>query len=130
MSGHQKEVIFVELRQYHLDEFPASLSSPELNLLHEEFKLLEDEVVNMVLGVINGKVEFEDKSNQLNDFGLKLEEVNNTADSKTDKQLFADKVTHLKKIMEIARKAGFPLRRQRPPRISKSTKSITTESNI
>lgn len=128
MSGNQKEGIFVELRQYHLDEFPGKMSSDAYQSLREEFVGLEDELVNMILSLISGKAEYVDQSERLDGFIAKVVAAGDDSDnSKSDLEFFRTKVAHLKRILNQASKAGFPLRKQRPTRISLSKKHVTEE---
>lgn len=128
MSGNQKEGIFVELRQYHLDEFPAEMSSDTFKTLREEFAVTEEELVNMVLSLISGKAEYVDQSERLDEFITRVDAAGDGSDNtKSDQEFFRTKVAHLKRILNQASKAGFPLRKQRPARISQSKKQVTEE---
>lgn len=126
MGGNYKENILIELRQYHLDEFPGALSSSELNELRKEFAEIEDEVVNSALSIINGKIEYQNQDKLLDEF---LNRVKSAAGSehKADLDFFRAKIDHLKVILGKAQQGGFPLRKQRPARASKSTKQIIEE---
>lgn len=128
MSGNQKEGIFVELRQYHLDEFPAEMSSEAFKSLREEFAEIEEELVNMVLSLISGKAEYVDQDERLDSFMAKVKEAGDESQSsKIDQEFFITKIAHLKRILSQASEAGFPLRKQRPTRVSLSKKEVTEE---
>ncbi|HMQ02007.1 MAG TPA: hypothetical protein PKD79_02990 [Candidatus Doudnabacteria bacterium] len=126
MSAFEKENIFVELREYHMNEFPESMASTQLDELRVEFGELEDSIVNMILSLVNGKAEFEDHSEELKTFREKLNAI--TADTeaeKSNKNFFEAKLSHLDKILNQTGRGTFPLRKQRPARISQSKKPVT-----
>ncbi len=126
MSAFQKEQIYTELRKYHLDEFPDSLSNSDMNDLLNEYRLLEDEIISMLLGLVNGKSEYVDWSKQLQAFitkskvapkGDKVEEK--------DRQHFTSKCEQLAEILAMAEKASFVVR---PPRKTRqSTREVVTK---
>jgi hypothetical protein len=126
MSSVQKEQIYVELRKYHLDEFPESLSNASMNDLLSEYRILEDEVITMLLELVNGKSEYVDLSDKLNNFIDKAKpgpKGNKTEEA--DRKHFVDKSNQLVQILQMAQDASFKLRPPRKTRES-SRKVITT----
>ena len=114
MSAYEKEAIFTQLRQYHANEFPVSLSSAPMNTLRDEFAEFEDKIVSMLLGLVNQKLEFVDLSEELEAFQKKA----NTAFKKnaapvTETEFFNAKIEQLRLVLEIAKKATFIVK---PPR--------------
>lgn len=126
MSAAQKEQIYVELRKYHLDEFPESFSNASMNELLAEYRILEDEVITMLLSLVNGKSEYSDLSRSLKNFSDKatiLPEGDKT-EAKHRKH-FADKTEQLGRILQIAKQASFKVR---PPRKTReSTRTVVTK---
>lgn len=125
MSAFDKEKVFVELRKYHLNEFPKSLSTPRMASLLEEYKSLEDSIVSMIFGLVNGKTEFVDFKPQLVDFNKKLDKKAESAQEdkleEENKALFLSKSVELTEILNIAESGDFKLRPQRKPKIIRST---------
>ena len=126
MSAIQKEQIYVELRKYHLDEFPDSLANPDMNDLLEEYRVLEDEIISMLLGLVNGKSEYVEMSDDLKKFSAKAAPVlkGDKAEAK-DREHFASKISQLETIIDLAQRASFTVR---PPRkVRESTRSVVTK---
>ncbi len=122
MTAFEKEQIFVELRKYHLDEFPKSLSTPKMQDLFVEYKGIEDKIVSMIFGLVNGKTEFVDLSQDLINFNKKAKKTS-TSDKaeEADRDLFLSKSAHLSLILNIAAAGTFKLRPVRKPKIIRST---------
>ncbi len=128
MSAVQKEQIYTELRKYHLDELPDVFANPGMNDLLIEYRNLEDEVIAMLLGLVNGKSEYVDLSNNLNEFVQKAKPILKGDESETDdRKHFADKSEQLAHILEMAKQASFTIR---PPRKTReSTRAVVTKVN-
>lgn len=130
MSAHQKEAIFTELRQYHLNDFPETSNSDSYSVVHKEFLALEESIINMVLSLVNGKSEYVDYGSKLKQFIEMVERQSITdANFKLVSNTFSEKCAHLQKILELAEAGDFPLRKQKVPRISLATKPIITKKN-
>ncbi len=111
MSSIDKEKIFVELREYHANEFPAKLSSDHMEKMRELFVELEDKVVAMLLSLVNGKLEFVDLTGELDAFLKKVKDNSSTEkDEAVDRKFFESKIDHLKHIMSMAQAAPFKLK--------------------
>lgn len=122
MTAFEKEQIFVELRKYHLDEFPKTFSTPLMTSYLEDYKTIEDNIVSMIFGLVNGKTEFVDFSSELKNFNNKVK-INSTTDKAelSDRELFLSKSAHLSLILNIAAAGTFKLRPIRKPKIIRST---------
>ena len=117
MSAIDKEKIFVELRKYHTEEFPEKLANEEMQALREEFQIIEDDIVTMLLSLVNGKLGFVDFKKELADFTEKVK-VLKTGDRSEDenRNFFLAKIAHLKELLEIAEHAIFKLKVPRVPK--------------
>lgn len=126
MTAVQKEQIFTELRKYHLDEFPESLVNSDMNELLSEYRELEDEVISMLLGLVNGKSEFSDMSPNLKSFHDKVRpEAKGDKAELQDRKHFESKAEQLEHIVKIAEHASFTVK---PPRkVRESTRSVVTK---
>ena len=126
MSAVQKEQIYVELRQYHLDEFPANLANSDMNDLLDEYRVLEDEIISMLLGLVNGKSEYIDMTAKLKAFSNKAApSLKGDKTESQDREHFASKIQQLQKIIELAQKASFTVKPLRKTR--ESTRSVVTK---
>ncbi len=122
MSAFEKEKIFIELRKYHLEGFPKTLSSQEMTSLLVEYKEIEDAIVSMIFGLVNGKTAYVDFSTQLKDFDKKARPGISTNKIETsDRELFLSKSSQLSTIINIAAAGNFKLRPVRNPKIIRST---------
>lgn len=128
MSAVQKEQIYTELRKYHLDELPESFPNSGMNDLLSEYRNLEDEIIAMLLGLVNGKSEYVDLSNNLNDFIQKAQPLLEGDITETDdRKHFTDKSEQLARILQMAKQASFTIR---PPRKTReSTRAVVTKVN-
>lgn len=126
MSAAQKELIYVELRKYHLDEFPDSFGSAKLNELLAEYRQLEDQAVSMLLGLVNGKSEFADLAQDIKNFDSKVK-LNTGDEAKKDRDLFVSKLRQLERIIHLAGTASFTIRSK--PKIRPSTRAVITKVN-
>lgn len=128
MSAKQKEQIYIELREYHLDEFPESLSNSSMNELLSEYRALEDDVINMLLSFVNGKAEYTDMSENISKF-IDKAKPNPSGDKSedADRKHFILKIEQLKSIIEMAKDTPFKLRRVRNTR--PSTREVITKVN-
>ena len=128
MSAQEKENIFVELRKYHLDEFPKSLSSETMNELRTEFGEFEDKLVTMLLSLVNGRAEYVDLTPDLDKIKAKAEiSASTEAIENSDRELLLSKIKQLSNILHMASVGTFPLKRKRPVRISQSKKPVTVK---
>ncbi len=122
MSAFEKEKIFVELRKYHLEEFPKPLATEQMTTLLTEYKEIEDAIVSMIFGLVNGKTEFVDFRTQLKDFNKKVKPGLTTDKAETsNRELFLSKSFQLSNILDIASGGNFKLRPIRKPKIIRST---------
>ncbi len=121
MTAFEKEQIFVELRKYHLEKFPKSLSTPLMENLLIEFKELEDSIVGMLFGLVNGKTEYVDMGAQVKSISKKIM-INPNSDKTedSDRNLFINKLALLSQILNIAANSTFKLRPQRNTKIIRS----------
>jgi hypothetical protein len=128
MTAIQKEQIYVELRKYHLDELPESLSNSGMNELLSEYRELEDEAIAMLLGLVNGKSEYVDLSGHFAAFLEKAKpEPKASKVEKAELLHFADKLDQLDQIIKMAHQASFTMR---PPRkVRESTRTVVTKVN-
>lgn len=111
MSAVDKEKIFVELRQYHTEEFADKLSTKAMDSLRQEFSVLEDNIVTMLLNLVNGKAEFVDFAEELNEFKNKAKVTKGTEPTEAaDRNFFVAKIDSLNHILDMARAAVFRLR--------------------
>lgn len=111
MASPNKEKILVEMRNYHTTPFADKLSSEAANMLRVKFAALEDEIIAMLLGLINGKVEFADFSTQLKAFEKEIKAlVAKDVKQKKEKELFIQKIQQLVEISKLASDAKFTLR--------------------
>lgn len=126
MTAVQKEQIFVELRKYHLDEFPESLVNTDMNYLLSEYRALEDEIISMLLGLVNGKSEFVDLSKDLSAFEEKAKPMlKGDKAEESDRKRFLSKIEQLSHILQLASMASFVVK---PPRkVRESTRAVVTK---
>lgn len=111
MSAIEKEKIFVELREYHTEAFPDAFSTPLMSELREEYSVVEDDTVSMLLNLVNGKVAFVDLSVGLEKFKEKVKVTKSTEKKEVaDRNFFIAKIEHLEKILGIAKGATFHLK--------------------
>lgn len=120
MSAIDKEKIFVELRKYHTEQFPDKLATEDMQELREEFQIIEDDIVTMLLSLVNGKLAFVDFEKELADFQKKVK-ITKAGDRKEDenRKFFEAKITHLNDLLQIAKSAIFKLK---VPRVAKVAK--------
>ncbi len=111
MASPNKEKILTEMRTYHTTPFAETLSSDIATALRVKFAVLEDEIIAMLLGLINGKVEFVDYTKQLATFEKEVKSLT-TKDTqqKQEKELFTKKILQLIDICKLADDAKFTLR--------------------
>lgn len=111
MASPNKEKILTEMRNYHTTPFADELSSETANKLRVKFATLEDEIIAMLLGLINGKVEFVDYASELKTFEKEVLSLKGKdAPQKEEKQLFSQKIIQLIDISKVAEEAKFTLR--------------------
>ena len=111
MASPNKEKILVEMRNYHTTPFADKLSSEAANMLRVKFAVLEDEIIAMLLGLINGKVEYNDYSPELTKFEKEVKALaGKDATQKKEKELFTQKIKQLLEISQLAADAKFTLR--------------------
>ena len=117
MAAFEKEKIFVELRKYHTDEFPERMATSKMQQLREEFSVLEDSIINMLLNLVNGKVAFVDHTAELGAFADRVK-VKPSGDRSEDdnRRLFISKIEQLKNVLELGRNSNFTLRVPRTKR--------------
>jgi hypothetical protein len=128
MGGLQKEHILSLLRDYHTGEYPVVSPSELFDELKAELSLLEDDVIGAVLSTVNGKAILANYFDQLDEFLNKV--VATTATEPTSAKIqeyFTLKINHLREILNLAAKGDFPLRKQRPARVSLATKTIVVK---
>src|SRR3989344_4810231 len=109
MSAINKEKIYTELRNYHVQQLADHAGSKQFSRLREEFVLMEEKIISMVLSLANGKTEFTDSSKELNTFSTKLSAITDKIDDVT-KDLFAAKIKQLSDIMSLAKESNFRLK--------------------
>jgi hypothetical protein len=107
MSVIDKEKIYVELRNYHLEQFSDSVN-PRINKLRVEFGTIEDNIIGMILSLVNGKAEFVDAASELNAFQDKLRVV--VPDEDINKNLFMSKIQQLMDLLVLVKESNFKLR--------------------
>lgn len=126
MSAAKKEQIYVELRKYHLNEFPDSYTDPVINDLLQEYRILEDQAVSMLLGLVNGKTEYTDLTREFLAFEAKIKLASEQSQTK-DLSLFKTKLNNLEQIIHLAKSASFVMRPVR--HIRQSTRAVETKVN-
>lgn len=121
MSAIDKEKIFVELRKYHTEEFPEKMVNENMQTLRDEFEVIEDNIVTMLLSLVNGKLGFVDFEKELADFSKKIK-ISKSGDRAEDKErtFFLTKIEHLNELLMIAKNAIFKLK---VPRVAKVVKA-------
>ncbi len=129
MSAIQKELIYTELRKYHLDEFPESFASSDMNRLLVEYRSLEDEVIAMLLGLVNGKSEYLDLSDNLKKFSGVVKQPNDQNDDLEglERDHFISKAEQLIHILDMAKRGSFTARPTR--KIRPSTRAVVVKVN-
>lgn len=111
MSAMNKEKIFEELRNYHLQQFPTTVTDVQVNELRTEFATIEDKVIGMLLRLVDGKEEFVDTTGELNSFQEKINRhMPQNGEDDESKNLFATKISQLLGILALAKESGFKLR--------------------
>ncbi len=121
MSAMDKEKIFVELRKYHTEQFPDKLVNEDMQNLREEFQVIEDDIVTMLLSLVNGKLGFVDFKKELTEFENKVKISKNTTKSEVEnRNLFMSKISLLKELLVIAENAVFKLKIPRVPKVVKA----------
>lgn len=120
MSAIDKEKIFVELRKYHTEQFPDKLSTTDMQELREEFQIIEDDIVTMLLSLVNGKFAFVDFEKELENFQkkVKIVKIGNRKEDE-DRTFFLAKITHLHELLLIAKSSIFKLKVPRVPKANK-----------
>ncbi len=120
MASADKEKILTELRNYHTTPFEDKLSSDAATVMRVKFATLEDEIIAMILGLINGKVEYSNFDKQLATFKKSVSSLaDNSKAEKVEKELFVTKIDQLSEVLKLAEAANFRLR---PPRYRKPAK--------
>lgn len=120
MSAHQKENVFIKLRDYHLNTFPDKMSSSLMEQSKIDFQIIEDKIINMLLNLVNGKGLYVDFVPELKSF-----EVEMTAKKSDDpiefenRTLFTTKIRNLREVLKFALDADFKMR---TPRFTKESK--------
>ena len=121
MSAIDKEKIFVELRKYHTEEFPEKFTTEEMQSLRDDFLIIEEDIVTMLLSLVNGKLGFVDFEKELKDFEGKVKSVKPTSKvEEKDRDFFITKIALLNDLLLIAKNAIFKLK---VPRVAKAAKS-------
>ncbi len=120
MTAVEKEQIFVKLRKYHTDEFPAAFGNDAMNSLLAEFRELEDKIISTMLGAVNGKAEYIDYSDDLKKFSKKIQ----NDFSGSEKEFFEMKINDLSEIMDLAAATTFSLKKSYAHRLV--GKQVTT----
>jgi hypothetical protein len=111
MDAQNKEKIYEELRNYHLEQFPDKVRNPIMKDLRIEFGVLEDKIIAMLLSLVNGKAEYADPSGDIQSFDERLHRaVPEGHDDEESMNLFATKIAKLREIVEVAKNAEFKLR--------------------
>lgn len=114
MTAIQKEQIFVELRKYHLDEFPSTFANDDMKALHDEFLEIEDTVITMLLGLVNGKTEYADLSPDVKKFTDKVAATPAVEKNEvTNKALFLSKAEQISQILKMASLGSFMIKAPR-----------------
>ncbi len=105
MSALNKEKIYEELRNYHANAFPDKFPTEKLDNLRAEFGVIEDEVISMLLGLVNGKRVIVELGDSVTNFQKKLNE--------SEQEVFASKSAQLLDLMAMAKGFDFQLRKVR-----------------
>src|SRR5688572_20699519 len=131
MSAADKEKIFVELRKYHQDAFSEQMVNEDMNRLRNELENIEDKLVNMILGLVNGKTEFVDMGEDLRNFKKKIKILPSGARQEDgDRKFFKSKVDQLDNILQIASQGTFKLKIPRYPKaVREERPGIVTSHN-
>ncbi|HYE22788.1 MAG TPA: hypothetical protein VD998_04335 [Verrucomicrobiae bacterium] len=119
MNAKDKEIVYDELRSYHLNVIPEKLSTETMNNYRIEFGLIEDKVVSMLLQLVNGKTAFVDHSKEIESFEEKVKLSATALNENHDRSLLSTKMGKLKEIVALAKLMPFELRKLRPKKIAK-----------
>lgn len=123
MSAINKEKVFEDLRAYHVNAFPEKMASDELNSLRKEFSEAEDVTISMLMGLVNGKRVFEDKSKEIEKVYVKVNAIKGeTEKEKEQKEFFLTKTKKLMDIMSLAKTYDFQLRKVRTRKVVEPVK--------
>jgi len=108
MSAMDKEKIFEKLRNYHEEKFPSKIENVEISALRDEFQILEEKTVSMILSLVYGRGQFTDSSTSLTAFTVKLGAINKeTKNVDKSMNVFATKIQLLGNIVEMAKNSSF-----------------------
>ena len=107
MSALQKEKIFEELRNYHMEKFPVKIKNDQVNNLRIEFGILEDKIISMTLSLVYGRSLFVDSTKELNSFQNKLNTTLPSQGEESNRNMFTSKIGHLGKIILMAKESTF-----------------------
>lgn len=131
MTAIEKEQIFVELRKYHLEEFPEKFANADMTDLFEEFKELEETIITMLLGLVNGKTGYVDYEADLENFKNKAAISKETDKAeKANRELFISKADLLSHVLKTADRATFMIKvpRNGPRQVGKAVTTKVTRS--
>jgi len=117
MNALNKEKIFEELRNYHTQQFPAKIKNPVMDNLRNEFAVMEDRIVGMILSLVSGKSEFVDSTNELNSFQAKVKTSTPENEEHANKNIFAAKISKLAELVSFAKESGFKLKTVRGAKV-------------
>lgn len=120
MSAIDKEKIFAGLRKYHTEQFPDKLATADMKDLREEFQVIEDNIVGMLLSLVNGKLGFVDFEKELEDFEKKVRITKATDKKENDnRNFFKTKIDRLSELLAIAKSSIFKLKIPRAVKVAK-----------
>ncbi|HAG27291.1 TPA: hypothetical protein DCG61_00690 [Patescibacteria group bacterium] len=121
MNAQGKERIYEKLRDYHVNSFESALSTDKMDKLRVEFAVIEDATVAMLLGLVNGKSEYIDYTEDLKNIKKKSKiSPKGNRDEDEDRKFFIEKIDSLEGILNQALDAKFLLR---PSRADKAAKA-------
>lgn len=121
MNAQEKERIYEKLRDYHVNSFKSTLSTDKMDKLRVEYTVIEDAAVAMLLGLVNGKSEYIDFSDDLAGMKKKAKILpKGDRNEDEDRTFLVHKVESLEEILQQALDAKFLLR---PSRTDKAAKA-------
>jgi hypothetical protein len=117
MSAIVKEKIFDELRRYHVQTWPKKLATERMQEAKDQLGLIEDKIIGMLMGLVNGRSVFADSTEELEAFRQKLNRPSGyEAEEKNNQAIFTSKIDWLQQILLMAKEPNFQLRKQKVSR--------------
>lgn len=104
MKPFDKEQVYEQLRNYHIDKLPDIIADSEVGNLKDRFTTMEDKVITMILRFANNQESYLDLSNEVENFRTRLDSISTT--NERIKNLINLRIDNLLRIMYLARDSG------------------------